>query len=206
MSGGYFPDYELLELLLFYTHPRKDTKPYAKKLLQQFQSISQIVNTKYDDLVKTDGITDQTIVLFRLIQEIGARLLREEICKNPVIGSEEQVIQYCHMMMAHLPIEQFRALFLNKKNMLIKDCVMQEGTIDNAAVYPREIAKLALDLRASAVIVVHNHPTGNPTPSQSDIEITREIKNALGVLDIALYDHIIVGRYGHVSFRRSDLL
>jgi DNA repair protein RadC len=199
------PDYELLELVLFNAIPRIDVKPLAKKLIARFKTFAAVVSAPLEQL-KDEGLTDRTIHELRLIEAGAQRLARQSVVNRDVIGSWAKLIDYCRIAMAHEPIEQFRVLFLDKKNNLIKDEVLQHGTIDHTPVYPREIVKRALEIGASSLILVHNHPTGDPTPSRADIEMTKEIAAAARALRISIHDHLVIGRDGHTSFRALGLL
>ncbi len=196
-----FPDYELIELLLFYGIPRTDVKPLAKALLTDFKTFSGILAADPGVLRKRHKINEPTLALFKAVRECSRRLLREDVFAQPVISSWSQLNDYCRVTLADEATERFHVLFLNRKNMLIADETQQEGTIDQAAVYPREVMKRALDLGASALILVHNHPSGDPTPSPADIEITRLLVDAGKPLGIAIHDHIIVAKTGNASLR-----
>ena len=200
------PDYELLELLLFYGIERRDTKPLAKRLLERFGSLGGVLAAPVEQLAEFEEIDKRTLVLLRATREMGARLVREEIADRPVIGSWQKLLDYCRSTMAHNDTEQFRLLFLDRKNVLIADEVQQRGTVDHTPVYPREVVKRALQLGASSLIMVHNHPSGDPTPSQADIEMTREVQAAAEILGIALHDHVVIGRKGHASFKTLGLI
>ncbi|MBL8629871.1 MAG: DNA repair protein RadC [Rhodospirillaceae bacterium] len=200
------PDYELLELLLFMAQPRADTKPIAKELLRKFGSFAEVISAEPDALRDIKGIGDAGIVALKAVQAGAQRLLRTEVKKAPVISSWNALIEYCTAQMAYNEIEQFRVLYLDRKNKLIADEEQQRGTIDHTPVYPREVAKRALELNASAVIVCHNHPSGDPKPSRADIDMTRKVKEALGAVGITLHDHVIVSRGGHTSFKTDGLI
>jgi len=200
------PDYELLELLLFYGIERRDTKPLAKRLLERFGSLGGVLAAPVEQLAEFEEIDKRSLVLLRATREMGARLVREEIVDRPVIGSWQKLLDYCRSTMAHNDTEQFRLLFLDRKNVLIADEVQQRGTVDHTPVYPREVVKRALQLGASSLIMVHNHPSGDPTPSQADIEMTREVQAAAEILGIALHDHVVIGRKGHASFKTLGLI
>jgi DNA repair protein RadC len=202
---GPLQDYELLELLLFYSVPRVDTKPLAKKLLERFGTLGDVLAADAERLKELD-IDRQTLVHFRAVREAGLRLVRNAVVDRPVIGSWDKLLDYCRAALQHEKTEQFRVLFLDRKNVLIADEVQQRGTVDHTPVYPREVAKRALELQASSVIMVHNHPSGDPAPSREDIAMTAEVKAALAVLEIQLHDHLVIGRKGHASFRSLGLL
>ena len=198
-------DYELLELLLFYAVERIDTKPLAKRLLERFGTLGDIFAAEAAQLREFE-IDQRTLVMFRALRESGRRLAERKVKDMPVLTNWQQLIDYCHAALAHEKTEQFRLLFLDRKNVLIADEVQQRGTIDHTPVYPREVVKRALELGAAALILVHNHPSGDPKPSREDIEMTREIKAAAGTLGIAIHDHLVIGRKGHASFRSLGLL
>ncbi len=200
-----FQDYELLELLLFYGIERIDTKPIAKKLLERFGTLGDVFAADAE-LLKEFDIDQRTLVLLRALRESGARLARREVVERPVIASWQKLIDYCHATLAHEKTERFNILFLDRKNVLIADETQQKGTVDHTPVYPREVAKRALQLDASAIIMVHNHPSGDPTPSRADIEMTKEVKTALKAVGIELHDHLVIGRKSHASFRSLGLL
>ena len=198
-------DYELLELLLFYSIERVDTKPLAKKLLDHFGTLGDVFAAEAAQLREFE-IDQRTLVHFRAMREVGRRLTERKVKDMPVLTNWQQLIDYCHAALAHEKTEQFRILFLDRKNVLIADEVQQRGTVDHTPVYPREVVKRALALNASALILVHNHPSGDPKPSRDDIEMSREIKAAAETLGIAIHDHLVIGRKGHASFRSLGLL
>ena len=198
-------DYELLELLLFYSIERIDTKPLAKKLLDRFGTLGDVFAAEPAQLCEFD-IDQRTLVLFKASREAGRRLAERKVKDMPVLTNWQQLIDYCHAALAHEKTEQFRILFLDRKNVLIADEVQQRGTIDHTPVYPREVVKRALTLNAAALILVHNHPSGDPKPSRDDIDMTREVKAAAGALGIAIHDHLVIGRKGHASFRSLGLI
>jgi len=200
------PDYELLELVLFLAIPRGDVKPLAKRLLARFGTLSALFAAEPRELAAVDGVGDATIHALKLVQAAGIRLAREAVMSRPVIGNWRQLLAYCRASMAESKVEQFRLLFLDRKNALIADEVQQRGTVDQTLVYPREVVKRALELNASGIIMVHNHPSGDPTPSRADIEMTREVRDAAEKLGIAVHDHIIIARGGHNSFKSMGLL
>ncbi|KPL50990.1 RadC family protein [Prosthecomicrobium hirschii] len=200
------PDYELLELLLFRSIPRRDVKGLAKTLVARFGSFAEVLAAPVDRLTEVPGIGEAVAADLKLVQAAAQRLVRGEVFKKPILSSWSQVIDYCRTAMAFEAREQFRILFLDKKNGLIADEVQQVGTVDHTPVYPREIIKRALELSATAVVLVHNHPSGDPTPSQADITMTRQIIDVAKPLGILVHDHIIVGRDGHASFRGLKLI
>ena len=205
-GGGALSDYELLELLLFSAIPRRDVKPLAKALIARFGGFGAVLSAERRALAEVPGLGEIAIDALKAAREAGVRLVREEAMERPVLGSWQKVLDYCRVTMAHAPTEQFRLLFLDRKNGLIADELQQTGTVDHAPVYPREVVKRALELAASAIIMVHNHPSGDPTPSKADIEMTRNVARAAEVVGVALHDHIIVGRTGHSSFKGLGLL
>lgn len=201
-----FQDYELLEMVLFAAIPRRDVKPIAKQLLKEFGSLSAVMGASVAELQKVRGLSENSAVLLKIVQALAARMLRGDIEKKPILSSWQKLIDYCYVAMAHEKREHFRVLFLNRKNQLMADEVQQVGTVDHTPVYPREIVKRALELGATAMILVHNHPSGDPTPSDSDIVMTEEIIRAAASLDILVHDHLIISKSGHVSFKSLGLL
>jgi DNA repair protein RadC len=199
-------DYELLELLLFRAIPQKDVKPIAKALLARFGSFAEVISAPPALLAEIGGVKEAAITEFKIVQAAAQRLARGEVKKRPALSSWSAVIDYCRAAMAYAEKEQFRVLFLDKRNQLIADEVQQTGTVDHTPVYPREVVKRALELSATAVILVHNHPSGDPTPSQADIQMTRSIMDIARPLGIALHDHIIVGKEGHASLKGLRLI
>ena len=199
-------DYELVEMILFRVFPRGDTKPLAKKLIAKFGSFADVVNASPERLVEVEGIGDRAVEEIKLIRAAAIRLMRGDIMGRKLLGSWNQVIDYCRAAQGFDTRETFRILFLDKKNQLIADEVQGEGTVDHTPVYVREVVKRALELAASAIILVHNHPSGDPTPSRADIDMTKLIVEAAKPLGITIHDHIIVGRNGHVSFRSQKLM
>jgi DNA repair protein RadC len=199
-------DYEILELLLFQAQSRGDMKPLAKELLRRFQSLPGVVSATTAELESVAGIGQASIVALKIVQAAALRMAKRELLDRPIFSSWDKVLDYCHASMAREKIEQFRLLFLDSRNALIADEVQQTGTVNHTPVYPREVVRRALELRASAVIMVHNHPSGDPTPSKDDIAMTREVKEAADKLGIVLHDHIIVGRRGHASFKALGLI
>jgi DNA repair protein RadC len=199
-------DYELLELLLFYVVPRQDTKGIAKTLIKRFGSFAGVFAADPSALREIKGIKDTGIAFLKSVQATAERIAREEVAGQPVIGSWKKLIDYCRTAMAAERVEQFRLLFLDNKNALIADEVQQRGTVNHTTVYPREVLKRALVLNASALIVAHNHPSGDPKPSRDDIEMTRELKAAANALEVELYDHVVIGHGTHASFRSLGLL
>jgi len=199
-------DYELLELILFSAIPRQDVKPLAKRLLAEFGGLGALLSARPEELERRGGIGLPTIALLKAVGAASLRILKAEVIQRPVIGSWDRLLDYLGASLRHEKTEQFRLLFLDRKNALIADELQQRGTVDQAPVYPREVVKRALELEASAVILVHNHPSGDPTPSRADIEITREVARALETVGIALHDHLIVGRSANASLRALGLI
>lgn len=253
------PDYELLELLLFFSIDVKDTKPLAKELLARYGNLGAVLKAtpgqlaEFHDLRRDDPAIDayaayrlsdlyerdrqspapseagerwrafesdkdgrweivrlwrrrETLVLLKLVTELLQRVLREQIQDRPVISSWSALLDYLQVALSHEPIEQFRVMFLDRKNVLIKDEVQQRGTVDHTPLYPREIVKRALELAASAIIMVHNHPSGDPTPSKADLEMTKQVVAALAAVGITVHDHVIVGKNKHTSFKSQRLI
>ncbi|MGI9488933.1 MAG: RadC family protein [Geminicoccaceae bacterium] len=217
-DGEGMPDYELLELLLFFSIRYVDVKPLAKGLLDEFGSLGGVLAAEPErleaamrsaekapsDRIRTDS--QFTITHLKAMQRMLQRVLAEDVKTRPVISSWQALLDYLKMALGHEPIEQFRVLFLDKKNILIKDEVQQRGTVDHTPLYPREIAKRALELGASALIMVHNHPSGDPTPSRADIEMTKQVEAAMAPIRVALHDHLIIGKDRHLSFKSEGLL
>jgi DNA repair protein RadC len=199
-------DYELLELLLFLALPRRDTKPIAKALLTRFGSFSEVLAAPEARLGETAGVGEAVIHLLKLVQASAQRYAKDAVRERPVLDRWSAVIDYCRASMAYQPVEQFRILFLDKKNALIADEVQQSGTVDHTPVYPREVVKRALEVGATALILVHNHPSGDPTPSAADIAMTKQVVDIARPLGIAVHDHIVVGKHGHSSFKGLQLL
>ncbi|PKQ04183.1 MAG: hypothetical protein CVT73_14040 [Alphaproteobacteria bacterium HGW-Alphaproteobacteria-12] len=204
-SPDTLPDYELLELVLFRTIPRRDVKPLAKELIAKFGGFSEALNAEPARLRELK-VAEGTITDFRITRETGLRLAQAKVLKKEVLGSWSALLDYCAASMAHNQTEQFRILFLDRKNVLIADEIQQKGTVDHTPVYPREVVKRALELNASALILVHNHPSGDPTPSSADIEMTRQIVDTARPLGIDVHDHLIVGKGRHASFRTLGLI
>ncbi|MBC7908498.1 MAG: DNA repair protein RadC [Rhodospirillaceae bacterium] len=200
------PDYEMLELLLATAIPRKDVKPIAKALMNRYGSFADVISADYHHLVLAEGLGPASAAVIKLVQEAALRLAKLSVMNQPVLSSWDALLDYCNAAMARLPTEQFRLLFLNHKNALIADELQQKGTVDHTPLYPREVIKRALALNASAIIMVHNHPSGDPTPSKADIEMTRAVRDALKAVSITLHDHLIMGRKGHTSFKSVGLL
>lgn len=205
-GAGALSDYELLELFLFRTIPRQDTKPLAKALLAKFGTLAAVLAAPVQRIAETPGAGAAVALDLKVAQALLERASRAEFKQRTVISSWSQLVNYCRLAMAHEPREQFRVLFLDAKNQLIADEVMNKGTVDHAPVYPREIARRALELSAAALILVHNHPSGDPKPSAADIGITRDIVDALDAIAVKVHDHLIVGRERVESFKSLGLL
>jgi DNA repair protein RadC len=203
LAGGAepLPDYELLELVLFRSLPRRDVKPIAKRLISRFGSFAEVIGAPLERLREIDGVGDSTALDLKIIGAAGQRIARGGVAKRQILGSWSSVIEYCRASMAFAEREEFRILFLDKRNQLIADEVQQRGTVDHTPVYPREIVRRALELSATALILVHNHPSGDPSPSQADIRMTLEIQQIARPLGISIHDHVIVGRNGHASLK-----
>lgn len=207
MQGGAdaVPDYELLELVLFRAFQRQDTKDLAKRLIARFGSFAEAINAP-DGLIKeVDGANDRVVEELKIVRAAALRMMQRQVIEKPLLGSWSEVIEYCRAAMAYEARELFRILFLDRKNRLIADEVQGEGTVDHTPVYIREVVKRALELSATAIILVHNHPSGDPTPSRADIDMTKLIAEAARPLNIVVHDHIIVGRQGHISLKAQRL-
>lgn len=205
-GGDAFSDYEMLELLLFRALPRRDVKPLAKQLIARFGSFAEVISAPVARLAEVKGLGDSAITELKIVQAAANRLAKGAVHKRPVLSSWSAVLNYCRTAMAFADKEQLRVLFLDKRNQLITDEVQQVGTVDHTPVYPREVVKRALELSATAIIIVHNHPSGDPTPSQADIQMTHAIVEIAKPLGIAVHDHIIVGKEGHASFKGLKLI
>ncbi len=199
-------DYELLELILFMAIPRRDVKPLAKKLINKFGSFAGVLNAHINELSNFDGLSETSAITLKSVQSSAHRMLKQEYKNKPVLSNPDSLSQYLMATMAHEKKEHFRILFLNKKNELIEDEIQQSGTVDHTPAYPREIVKRALELSATAMILVHNHPSGDSSPSDADIKMTHNIIDAALPLNIVIHDHIIVSKYGHSSMREQGLI
>jgi DNA repair protein RadC len=200
------PDYELLEMVLFRAIKRGDTKPIAKALIARFGTFAEVISAPANLLMEVKGVGPAIVTELKLIRAAALRLAKGEVINRPVLSSWNSVIDYCRAAMAFEEVETFRLLFLDKKNQLIADEQQQRGTVDYTPVYAREVVKRALELSASAIILVHNHPSGDPTPSLADRDMTKKIIQAAEKLNIQVYDHVIIGRKGHVSFRNLQMI
>ncbi|MCQ0969243.1 DNA repair protein RadC (plasmid) [Paracoccus sp. TK19116] len=208
MQGGAdaLPDYELLELVLFRAIPRQDVKPLARRLIDHFGDFNRVLSATPARLADVPGVGQAVVTEFKIVEAAAQRLARARVMNRPILSSWDSLLDYCHTAMAHRETEQFRVLYLDRKNVLIADEAQAQGTVDHVPVYPREIVRRALELNASALILVHNHPSGDPTPSQSDIAMTARIEAAAGSMDITVHDHLIIGKSRELSFRAQGLL
>ncbi|MHA3914190.1 RadC family protein [Halovulum sp. GXIMD14793] len=208
MSAGSaaLADYEMLELILFRAIPRRDVKPLAKDLIEVFGDFNHVISAPAARLAEVKGVGEAVIQELRIVEAAAHRLAQARVLNRNVIASWDDLLSYCKTAMAHRTSEQFRVLFLDRKNVLIADEAQAQGTVDHVPVYPREVVKRALELNASALILVHNHPSGDPSPSQSDIDMTRQVEMAALSLGITLHDHVIIGKERDASFRALDLL
>ncbi len=200
------PDYELLELLLFDAIPRIDVKPLAKELLATFGDLNGVIAASKHRLLQVKGTNEKVWLQLRLVEAFAHRLARAKILDRSVISSWDDLVSYCRTTMAHCETEQFRILFLDAKNVLVADEEQAKGTVNHVPVYPREVAKRALELNASSIILVHNHPSGDPTPSKADVEMTTRIESACEAIGVTIHDHVVVGRSDEASFREMGLL
>lgn len=208
MQGGAaaMPDYELLELILFRAVPRQDMKPLARRLIEIFGDFNRVISATPARLEQIPGVGPAVITELKIVEAAAGRLARARVINRPVLSGWQALLDYCHTTMSHAETEQFRTLFLDRKNNLIADEEQARGTVDHVPVYPREIMRRALELNASALILVHNHPSGDPTPSDADITMTHRIRQAAESLAICLHDHIIIGKSREVSFRAEGLI
>ncbi len=203
---GTLPDYEILEILLFVAKPRGDVKPLAKELIAHFKTLGRVLTATPAQLREIKGVNEAVIASLRTVQEAAERLLKEEVKEQPILQSWKALLDYCRASMGYNKTEQFRILFLDRKNMLIADDLQEVGTVDQTPAYPREIVKRALQLDASAVILVHNHPSGDTTPSRADIVLTKQIADALKIVSVILHDHIIISTSEHYSFKSYGVI
>ncbi|MFV0385683.1 RadC family protein [Paracoccus sp. (in: a-proteobacteria)] len=208
MQGGAaaIPDYEMLELILFRAIPRQDVKPLARRLIERFGDFNQVLSARPPRLAEIEGVGPAVITELKIVEAASQRLARARVMHRPALSGWQALLDYCHTAMAHREIEQFRVLYLDRKNVLIADEEQAQGTVDHVPVYPREIVRRALELNASALILVHNHPSGDPTPSDADIAMTARIVRAASSMDITVHDHLIIGRSRELSFRSEGLL
>jgi DNA repair protein RadC len=205
-GGDALLDHELVEYLLTHTIPRIDTKPIAKRLLHEFGGIGGLMTADAEAIMRSGGVSERSAALIKIVQASALRMLRADVKEQPILASWQALLDYLRADMAHLTIERVRVLHLNSKNMLIRDEVMAEGSIDQAAIHIREVIRRAIDLGSAAIILVHNHPSGDPQPSRADIALTRDIADAGRKLGISVHDHVIIGAQGHSSMRAMGLL
>ncbi|MFV8556926.1 RadC family protein [Sulfitobacter sp. SBS6] len=208
MQGGAaaIPDYELLELVLFRAIPRRDVKPLARALMDRFGDFNRVITAPEPRLKDISGVGDAVIVELKVIEAAAHRMARSRVMRQHVLSGWDALLDYCHTTMAYRETEQFRVIYLDRKNVVIGDEEQGKGTVDHVPVYPREVAKRALELNASALILVHNHPSGDPTPSQADIDMTQQIFAACSALGLTLHDHLIIGKSRELSFRSEGYL
>ena len=208
MNGGAdaIPDYELLELVLFNAMQRRDVKPIAKALINQFGGFAEVISAPPERLKEVAGVGERTVIELKLVHAAALRLAQGQIKNRQVLTSWSALMDYCRSSMAFNEREQFRIIFLDRKNKILADEVQQEGTVDHTPVYPREVIKRALELNSTAIILVHNHPSGDPTPSRADIDMTAKIVEAADKLGITVHDHVIIGREGHASLKQLGVM
>lgn len=200
------PDYELLELVLFRAIPRQDVKPFARRLIDHFGDFNRVLSASHTRLSEIGGVGNAVITELKIVEAAAQRMARAKVMLRPVLSGWQALLDYCHTSMAHREVEQLRVLYLDRRNVLIADEEQARGTVDHVPVYPREIIRRALELNASALILVHNHPSGDPTPSDSDIAMTAQIVRAADSMGITIHDHLIIGRSRELSFRSEGLL
>jgi DNA repair protein RadC len=205
-GGDAIADHELIEMVLFLALPRRDTKPIARALIVRFGSFAGAISATVPELLGTDGLGEAGVAALKIVQTAAQRLARAEVLYRPVLSNWDRLMEYLTAVLSREKIEQFRVLFLDNRNRLLADEPQARGTVNHTPVYPREVVKRALELHATAMILVHNHPSGDPSPSRDDIEMTQEIKRAATTLAIVLHDHIVVGNGQWLSFRRAGLL
>lgn len=201
-----FPDYELLELILFRSFRNGDVKPLARRLIDTFGDLNRVISAPPARLLEIDGVGEAVVHDFKVLEAAAHRMMRSKIMKKHVLSSWDALLDYCHTVMAHRETEQFRVLYLDRKNALIADEEQAEGTVDHVPVYPREVVKRALELNASALILVHNHPSGDPTPSEADVQMTQAIEDAARALGLTLHDHLIIGKEAELSLRSAGYI
>lgn len=208
INGGAdaMPDYELLELVLFRAIPRRDVKPLARDLLERFTDFNGVISAPVDQLQIVSGVGQTVIQELKIVEAAAHRLAKSKVIGRPAISSWDALLEYCQTTMSHRQTEEFRVFYLDRKNILISDELLGQGTVDHVPVYPREIVKRALHLNASALILVHNHPSGDPTPSQQDIAMTKHIQAAADALGISVHDHLVIGKSREISFQSEGLL
>jgi DNA repair protein RadC len=205
-GAGAMPDYEMLELVLFRAIPRQDVKPLARRLIEAFGDFNRVLTAPAARLEQVEGVGPAVVTELKIVEAAAQRMARARIMHRPVLSGWDALLDYCHTTMAHREIEQFRVLYLDRKNVLIADEEQARGTVDHVPVYPREIIRRALELNASALILVHNHPSGDPTPSDADITMTARIAQAADSMGITIHDHLIIGKSRELSFRSQGLL
>ncbi|MFC3170014.1 RadC family protein [Paracoccus fontiphilus] len=205
-GAGAMPDYEMLELVLFRAIPRQDVKPLARRLIETFGDFNRVLTAPATRLEQVDGVGPAVVTELKIVEAAAQRMARARIMHRPVLSGWDALLDYCHTAMAHREIEQFRVLYLDRKNVLVADEEQARGTVDHVPVYPREIIRRALELNASALILVHNHPSGDPTPSDADIAMTARIAQAADSMGITIHDHLIIGKSRELSFRSQGLL
>ena len=205
-GAGGLADYELLEMILFSAHPRGDVKPLAKRLMAKFGSVAKVIRAEHKELLAVDEMGEASLVAIKTVEAALQKMLNDEVKERPVLQSWKTLLDYCKVTMAHMKVEEFRILFLNNKNELLCDEVQQRGTVNHTPVYPREVIKRALDLGATAIILVHNHPSGDLTPSKADIDITKQIIKAGELMGVGVHDHLIIAEKGHFSFKSHHLM
>jgi DNA repair protein RadC len=205
-QGETMAEYELLEMVLFIALPRVDTKALAKALIARFGSFAGVIAAPREELLEVKGVGESAVATLKVVKLAAERLARAEVVERPVLNNWDRLMDYLHAVLARERVEQFRVLYLDTRNRLIADEAQARGTVNHTPVYPREVVKRALDVKATALILVHNHPSGDPTPSREDIEMTQEVKRAAAALSIALHDHVIVGNGRWLSFRQEGLL
>ena len=199
-------DYELLEMVLYASSARSDTKPLAKSLIAYFGSFAEVLMASPERLREVEGVGDAAVGSIKVAQAAAQRLLRHQAAEKPILNSWQKLLDYCRLKMGGNGVEEFRVLFLNHKNMLIADEAQHKGTVNHTTAYPREVVKRALELGATAVIIAHNHPSGDPTPSQADMDMTESINKAAKAMGIKLHDHLILAKDKHFSFKSHDFL
>lgn len=199
-------DYELLELLLFRAIPRQDVKPLARRLIDHFGDFNRVITAPAERLLEIPGVGHAVVLEFKITEAVAQKLTRSRVLGRCIVSSWQELLDYCHTHMAHRETEQFRVLYLDRKNMLILDEAQGDGSVDHVPVYPRNIVKRALEVNASALILVHNHPSGDPTPSPQDIDMTRQVAEAAAPLGITLHDHLVIGKSTEISFRTEGYL
>ena len=205
-GGAALADYELLELVLFRAIPRQDVKPLARLLLDTFGDFNRVISASPARLQMVKGAGPAVVLELKLVETAAQRMMRARVLQKPILSSWDALLDYCHTTMAHRETEQFRVLFLDRKNILIADEEQARGTVDHVPVYPREIVKRALELNASALILVHNHPSGDPTPSEADLSMTGQVVDACAALGLVMHDHLIIGKSREISFRAQGFL